>query len=237
MALFSIEKNKNRIKIILFGIKVSFFINGRNNKILLPDEKGRIKSVRKVKGIRLKFHGSNAVCILPKNNVFKNCFFELWSDACIEIKNPQVCWINNLYLETGCNSKTIIGSNAKFVDTKIYNWGPNTCVKIGDDCMFSDNTLIRTHDGHTLYDITTKEVINKAKDVNIQNHVWVAKNSSILKGSVVPQNTVVAANSVVTSVFDEQNIVLAGNSAKIVKTNVNWDIRAWTRYSKEEVLV
>ena len=45
----------------------------------------------------------------------------------------------------------------------------------------------------------------------------------ILKGVKIEDNTVVAAGSVCTKKSKEQNIILAGNSAEIVKKNINWD--------------
>lgn len=58
--------------------------------------------------------------------------------------------------------------------------------------------------------------------VNIGNHVWLCQNTSILKYVNIPSNTVVAYGSVVTKSLTDENVIIAGNPAKIVKKNVNW---------------
>ncbi len=45
------------------------------------------------------------------------------------------------------------------------------------------------------------------------------KNSKILSDSIIGYNSVVSGR------FKDKNIVLAGNPAKIVKTDINWDRR------------
>ena len=47
----------------------------------------------------------------------------------------------------------------------------NTQINIGDDCMISYNVKIRTNDGHTIYDNSTKEILNHAQNITIGNHV------------------------------------------------------------------
>lgn len=45
----------------------------------------------------------------------------------------------------------------------------------------------------------------------------------ILKGSQISNNTVVGAGTIVTKKYEEPNCILAGNPAKIVKRNIDWD--------------
>ncbi len=54
----------------------------------------------------------------------------------------------------------------------------------------------------------------------IGENTWIGKNSLILKGVTVEDNSIVAANSVVTKNVPARCIV-AGNPAKIVKTEIN----------------
>lgn len=41
-------------------------------------------------------------------------------------------------------------------------------------------------------------------------------------GSVIPDNSVVGTNALVTKHFEEKNILIAGSPAKIVKKNIKW---------------
>lgn len=73
-----------------------------------------------------------------------------------------------------------------------------------------------------LFDKDTGEYLDVSDGVFIGNHVWIGEKVYITKRAAIPDESVVAACSVVTKKFTEKNTVLAGNPAKIVKTNVQW---------------
>lgn len=56
----------------------------------------------------------------------------------------------------------------------------------------------------------------------IGNHVWIGEHCYILKNATISDNSVVGSMSVVTKRFDEENVVIAGNPAKIYRRNVMW---------------
>ena len=89
--------------------------------------------------------------------------------------------------------------------------------------MFSHGIIVRTSDAHPIYDITTKKIINKSKNIRIGNHVWIGQNATILKNVQIPDNCIIGASSLVTKSFNKNNVIIAGSPAKIVKSNVNWD--------------
>jgi len=77
---------------------------------------------------------------------------------------------------------------------------------------------------HPIFDLSTKERINRAADVSIGDHVWLGQDAYIGKGAVVGSGSVVGANSVVTKTVPE-NSVCAGNPARVIKTNIYWEKR------------
>ena len=79
-------------------------------------------------------------------------------------------------------------------------------------------------DAHPIFDAETNELINKVKGMNGGNHVWLGMNSTVLKNSFVPDNSVVGWGSVYSKNKETRtNCAFAGNPAKIVKENINWD--------------
>ncbi len=56
----------------------------------------------------------------------------------------------------------------------------------------------------------------------IGNHVWIGENALILKGVKIGDNSIVGAGSVVTKDVPNNSIV-AGNPARIIKNNINWE--------------
>ncbi len=146
-----------------------------------------------------------------------------------------------------------IGSNVVFVDNQIrmiantgvssitikdrVSFNSDTCLHcnsgmkliIGEDSMFSFNVRIMCGDGHSLFDVNTKQNINtvpkllsvEKNEIVIGNHVWVGINSTILTGSIIGDGSVVGANSLVKGKFPN-NCAIGGNPAKTVKKDIAW---------------
>lgn len=94
-------------------------------------------------------------------------------------------------------------------------------VKIGNDCMFGPNLMIRTSDSHPLFDNFGRR-INQAENVYIGEHVWIGVDVLILKGTIIPDNSVIGARSLLTHSFKSANSVYAGNPCKLIKSNIIW---------------
>ena len=89
--------------------------------------------------------------------------------------------------------------------------------------MFSFDIVIWASDTHQILDNTTKQILNRSKcGVRIGSHVWCGTKTIILKDAKISNNSVVGASSVVTKQFDEENIIVAGNPARKVKSNIIW---------------
>ena len=52
---------------------------------------------------------------------------------------------------------------------------------------------------------------------------WIGNDVKITKKAFIPNNTIVGIGSVVSSKFEEENTVIAGNPAKVVKRGVKFD--------------
>ena len=91
---------------------------------------------------------------------------------------------------------------------------------IGEGCMISWGCQFLDDDFHKLeYDKQKHLATNK---ITIGNHVWIGCNTFIYKGVNIPNGCVIASNSVVKSSFFEDNLLIAGNPAEIIKKDINW---------------
>ena len=90
--------------------------------------------------------------------------------------------------------------------------------------MFSHNIRLRTSDSHSIVDSKGNR-INYSKNIVVGNHVWVGLESLILKGSVIADNSVVAARATVNKQFEQSGCIIAGAPAKQIKEDINWDRR------------
>jgi len=127
------------------------------------------------------------------------------------------------------NCNVTIGDGTVFCGTRIYLQDDNSTVTIGKNCMFSWGIDVWCTDVHTILDMDGN-IANYGKSIEIQDHVWVGKDSKIGKNTKISKDSIVGWNSVVTKKFDETNVVIAGNPAKIVKNGINWDARDIQNY-------
>lgn len=88
-------------------------------------------------------------------------------------------------------------------------------ITIGDNCLLGPNVQIytATHDVELNKRSTGKEY---GKPINIGNNVWIGGSAIILPGVTLGDNVVVSAGSVVTKSF-EDNVLIAGNPARILR--------------------
>ena len=125
----------------------------------------------------------------------------------------------------GC--RVDIGKNAKVVFGK--GGYTNACTKfiishgltIGDNCIISWDCQFLDDDFHKIQYEGKQE---KSKEIQLGNNIWIGCGVKIYQGTIIPDNTVIAADSVVRGVFNEENTIIAGNLAKVIKKNVNWNL-------------
>lgn len=87
---------------------------------------------------------------------------------------------------------------------------------IGENCLLG-STIIMDTDFHHTDPKRRKDIKNiPTKSVIIENNVWLAGQSVVLKGVTIGKNSVVAMRAVVSKDV-EKNIVVAGNPAVEVK--------------------
>ena len=235
--LFSIEKEGIHNVFRIFGIKIKF-INSRmcsNNKILIHKADGSVKKNSKIKGLDIKFKGSNSTIELYEPYDFVNCKIRCKSNNYIKIgpTKHQIQNFNITRINPYC--KVIIGKDFSIGGgNAILDDEPGLDLIIGDNCMFSTGILIRVSDGHTILNKTSGKPINAPVSpggIEIGNRVWLGTDVCILKNVKIPDDTVVGIRSVVTKSFEEPNTIIAGIPAKVVKRNIIWD-----RRNTEEIL-
>ncbi len=88
-------------------------------------------------------------------------------------------------------------------------------IYIGKGTYIGPNVGIITAN-HNILDLDTHTT---GQDVILEEGCWIGMNSVILPGVVLKKGTIVGAGSVVTKSFSQENIVIAGSPAKIIKKN------------------
>jgi len=139
-------------------------------------------------------------------------------------------------IQIGKNAKMIVdgsfsiwyGGNILVFDNATLQIGSGYCninclirckerICIGHGVMIAHNVTIMDSDFHE---------INRAgyimtRPVVIEDHVWIGKGATILKGVTIGTGSIIAAESVVTHNVPAHSLV-AGNPAKIIKSDISW---------------
>ncbi|WP_319802284.1 acyltransferase [Flavobacterium sp. N1736] len=112
-----------------------------------------------------------------------------------------------------------IGNNVTF-NTDIHI-GCINAITIGDNCLFASRIFISDHNhGETTAEMLQmfpmkRPLISKGAIV-IKNNVWIGEGAAIMPNVTIGENSIIAANAVVTKDVPP-NCVAAGVPAKIIK--------------------
>jgi acetyltransferase-like isoleucine patch superfamily enzyme len=80
------------------------------------------------------------------------------------------------------------------------------------------------NDSHPIYD-NLGNLINAPKSISVGNHVWIGCRSLVLKGSYIPDDVVIAADSTITKKMTESHCIIGGkgHDVHVLKHDVNWN--------------
>ena len=91
-------------------------------------------------------------------------------------------------------------------------------IEIGDNVTVSTNVTFVTHDNSVkLLHLQGSDLFGR---IVIGSDCFIGENATLLYGVTLPDQTIVAAGSVVTKSFSESRTVLGGNPAHVIGT---WD--------------
>lgn len=118
------------------------------------------------------------------------------------------------FLSAGRDARIVIGDSVGMSSTVI---AARKNITIGSRVMFGANVVISDSDRHPLdkYE-RAKGATPEHAEIFIGNDVWLGMNVVVLKGVIIGEGTVVAANSVVTKSLPA-NVIAAGVPAKVIK--------------------
>lgn len=195
------------------------FINltGGNNtvRIKVEDEEKFLTQ----KGLLISVFGNNNTINLGKVIYPVNETIGL-TGLTINIGNPPDDMIDLGVNRYANNCNINIGDNIIICGARLFLQDDNTSISIGDDCMISWGIDIWCTDVHTITDLDGNP-LNFGESIEIGKHVWIGRDVKIGKNTKVSDNSIIGWGSIVTRKFDEQNVIIAGNPAKIIKRGIN----------------
>lgn len=90
----------------------------------------------------------------------------------------------------------------------------------GYGVLISWDALLMDTDYHTIIN-EQGMVINEEKPIIVGDNVWIGCRATILKGTSIPSNSVIAAGSVISGSMEEENCIYT-SERKTLKRNITW---------------
>ena len=233
--IYTLKDRNYFIQEIIKSIKIKLIsklikIKNRKNFVLIKQDGTKIYNP-KIKNLKINMWGENPrIEIYEPFNITEKCYISCGSNSYIKIEPFNEYQRAQIFI--GENNTLKIGEYTTIDEANLYFSGAKyNRIKIGKDCMLSYGIIIRGNDGHTIYDCNSKEIKNFSKHVIIGDHVWIGENTIVLKNTEIPSNCIIGASSLVNKTFKEENCIIAGVPAKVVKSNINWDRREPHQFS------
>lgn len=103
----------------------------------------------------------------------------------------------------GKGSKISIGDNCRINGAYIHS---EKSISIGNNCVIASGVNIIDTNGHQVCSLDRTTGRDVPKEIKIGNNVWICMNSTILKGTEIGDNSVIAAGSVIQGIIPPNTI-------------------------------
>ncbi|UKH20695.1 acyltransferase [Actinobacillus pleuropneumoniae] len=217
------------------GIRNQIKIGENIFRLICKD--GRVIDNPEINGLQVIFQGRMGGTVeIEEDAVFHNTKIYAGGAGFIRINKTHPKGIKNVTIKTVCPCpyKYLLIDEGCSIEQAVFMLvnDEDLVVKIGKDCMLSSGIFFRAADGHTIFDVNTKNVMNYSSPIIIGDHVWIGANSTFLKGAEVASNSIVGTHSLVTKKFSKQFCAIAGIPANVVREGINWDRLRITEYKQ-----
>lgn len=158
------------------------------------------------------------------------CQKALWTmkrSSSLEVGGGGSFYSSGSFLILDDESTLVIGQKVS-IGSFYHIWlGECSKVTIGKECLFSQNLIMRSNDGHSIFDVETGRNINSTPEINklkkiiIGNHVWVGIHCTVLYDTKIEDGSVIGSMSLVKGKIPN-NCIVAGIPAKVIRKNIAW---------------
>lgn len=164
--------------------------------------------------------GRNNLIAVGSGTTLENSLIQINGEGCVVVVGEN-CRIRGLQIVVRrTNSMVFIAAGTTWESGAIISESGNI-VAVGNDCMMSNSVILRTSDGHTIFDSSTREPINNPADLLIGHHVWLGNGARVNKGSRIGTGAVVGQCSIASGSL-EGAAVYAGVPARKVREGIVW---------------
>lgn len=173
---------------------------------------------------RINNSGTGNTIIVEDGCILRNCIFNIYGNYNTVKIGANVTAINAIFHLEDDKNVINIGEKTKICGKTEFACLEGTEIIVGKNCLFSSDIHFRTGDSHSVLNLSGNR-INPSSSICIHDHVWIGQRATILKGVSVSENSIIGIDAVVTKKFEENNIAIGGNPAKVIKRDIDWNTR------------
>lgn len=137
-------------------------------------------------------------------------------------KNAKIIFKGSANFSSGtqiiCSGVINVGNDFYCNSNCIINAGDS--ITFGNHVLMGWNVTVLDGDGHAI--ISEGKVGNKYEPVIINDHVWIASEAAVLKGSIIKKNSVIAFGALVSKDYPDDGLLIGGFN-KVLKRNIDWE--------------
>jgi len=221
--------NIKKLKLFLLGLPKTFLFNFHyfdfKTAVKFPvwlTHKVRLKSLKGIVHLETSQIRRGMISIgFAHVSINDTNEYSLWNVEGTVIFNGRAQFGAGSKIAVGKKARLKIGDN--FLITARTEIACFKEITFGKDCLLSWDILIMDTDAHPIFS-DSGDRINHDQPIKIGSHSWIGCRSTILKGTILPNNTIVGAYTLISKKFVEENSVIVGNAATVVKRNVNFPV-------------
>lgn len=116
------------------------------------------------------------------------------------------------------NGILVLGENVKLGASKFFC---EEKITIGKDTMISWECTVMDSDLHKICDKEGNRV-NENKEIKIGAHVWIGFGCSVLKGTSIADETIIASNSFISNKDIRNSNTIYGSHGNVLKNEIDW---------------
>jgi acetyltransferase-like isoleucine patch superfamily enzyme len=145
--------------------------------------------------------------------------FELGSRCRVTV-GPN-CNLAAIHVFAKTEARVSIGGSTGLSSTCRLQLHEPGSIAIGERCLIGRDIVVTVSDVHAIFDRETGARINPARDVTVEDDVWLGAEVALLKGAHVGRGSVIGWRAVVTGAIPP-HCVAAGIPARVIRENVSW---------------
>lgn len=159
----------------------------------------------------------HARIVFGEGATIDGAFFDVGPGCEVEIGSG--CRVNRGKIVVRGGSKVSIGAETTW-ESGVMLAGMGSSIVVGRDCMLSNQVMLRTSDGHGMFD-ATGQCLNPAESVRLADHVWLGNGARVSKGSSIGEGAIVGQLSLAVGPLHAYSLYV-GTPARQLRTGVTW---------------